>query len=86
MGDFHIIVKAVGGHGCQRTVKSGDVLASDCGSDSCPDCSARRFVAGLKGKGHDVRSAEFIHWPGETSEVKDDLLTGVRSGQFSEAG
>lgn len=46
------------------------------------DCMARRFVAELKQRGNNVESAFLIHWPGQDSQVSDDLLTGVRHGSF----
>lgn len=89
MGDFRITIKAVGGHGCQRTVKSGGQLADSCGSPSCPDCIARRCVAQLMATGCYVSEATLQHWPaehpGSTAGPRDDLLTGVRSGEFAEA-
>lgn len=60
MGTYRIEIQAVGGHGCQRNVKSGEVLESFCGSDYCPDCKAREFVADLK-KSENVQQALLIH-------------------------
>lgn len=81
MGDFSIEVRAVGGHGCQRDLKSGATVG-DCGNPSCPDCIARRFVAELKKSGQSVSQATLTHWPGQDSEVRDNLLTGIRRGSF----
>lgn len=81
MGTFRIEVEAVGGHGCQREIKDGGTV-DGCGHPSCPDCMARGFVKDLKEKGNSVLSAKLTHWPGDKSEVRDDLLTGVRSGSF----
>jgi hypothetical protein len=82
MGDFRVEVNATGGHGCQRTVKSGQQVQNYCGSTGCPDCIAREFVRDIKRAGHTVRSAELTHWPGTETEVKDDLITGTRTGNF----
>lgn len=82
MGDFNIEVNATGGHGCQRTVKDGQQVQNFCGSTSCPDCIAREFVRSLKRAGNMVRDAVLTHWPGTAGEVKDDLLTGTRKGNF----
>lgn len=82
MGDFRIVVNAAGGHGCDRDIKDGG-LVYGCGRMSCPDCRAREFVEVLKRHGVDVKSAELTHWPGEPSEVVDDLLTKRRKGSFS---
>ena len=81
MGQFRIEVTAVGGHGCQREIKDGGTVL-DCGQPDCPDCLARRFVEQLKDAGNNVEAAELKHWPGTPSEVRDNLLTGVRSGSF----
>jgi hypothetical protein len=82
MGQFRVEVTAVGGHGCQRQVKNGEQLQQFCGSSSCPDCEAREFVRRIKRQGHMLEKAELIHWPGTSTEVRDDLLGGKRSGSF----
>lgn len=81
MGNFRIELNAVGGHGCQREVKAGEIVTG-CGHAQCPDCVAREFVKQMKATGSAVDSATLTHWPGSTSEVKDDLLTGIRHGSF----
>lgn len=81
MGGFKIEVMAAGGHGCRRDVKDGEVVEG-CGNDTCPDCTTRRFVADLRRKGNSLVSATLTHWPGQTGEVEDDLLTGKRKGSF----
>lgn len=82
MGTFRIEIEAVGGHGCQREKKDGDTLYG-CRNMDCPDCRAREFVKTLQNTGCSVSSATLTHWPGEESEVKDDLITGVRKGSFN---
>jgi len=82
MGQFKIEIVAQGGHGCQREVKDGGKLRG-CGFYSCPDCKARRLVEELQRAGMTVEAATFTHWPGESSEVVDDLLSKIRSGNFS---
>lgn len=90
MGTFRVEVQAVGGHGCQREIKSGGKV-EDCGSPTCVDCIARRFVAELKKAGAlfsttgsigGVGYAKLTHWPYGHGTVYDDLLTGERKGQF----
>lgn len=83
MGNFNISIDAVGGHGCQRTIKDGGIVTG-CSQTYCPDCTTREFVAFLKAKGVTVNAARFTHWPGEPSEVVDDLITGIRAGSFPE--
>lgn len=82
MGQFRVEITAIGGHGCQRSVKDGEKVQEFCGSFSCPDCAARDFVRDLKRRGVNVESARLVHWPGQPSEVRDDLITHVRSGSF----
>jgi hypothetical protein len=81
MGQFKVEVVAVGGHGCQREKRDGEDVA-DCGEPSCPDCIARRFVNELTTKGSNVESATLTHWPGQPSQVVDDLKSGKRAGSF----
>lgn len=81
MGNFAINIKAVGGHGCDRKAKEGEPVAR-CDHKGCPDCAAARFVDELKAY-NSVEEATLTHWPGEPSEVVDDLANGVRkSGSF----
>lgn len=82
MGNFTIEVKAVGGHGQDRSKKDGEVVNFGGEDSNSPDAIAKRFVDELKAKGTNVESATITHWPGEPGEVKDDLLTGIRKGNF----
>lgn len=87
MGTFNINITAVGGHGCDRKAKAGEKLYARCGRFGCPDCMAYDFAQQLKQRGMFGNSAndkaEFTHWPGEPSQVVDDLLLNERkSGQF----
>lgn len=87
MGDFTVRVHAVGGHGCQRDKGNGEVVG-DCGEATCPDCMTRRFVKAMQDAGNDVKVAALTHWPADlpgydpAQEVRDDLLTGIRRGNF----
>ncbi len=89
MGDFRVVVEAVGGHGCQREKGTGETVMG-CDRQGCPDCMAREFVRRLKRSGAQVKVARIEHWPadlpGYTAErqVNDDLLTGERTGEFPE--
>ena len=82
MGLFRVEVEAVGGHGCQRNIGDGQQVQNYCGSPGCPDCIAREFVRSLKRTGAMVQKAVLTHWPGTSTEVRDDLLSGTRSGKF----
>lgn len=85
MGNFKIVIDAVGGHGDNREVGPGGKLTfSEHGS---PDKTAYEFVQSLKTKGwfQHGGSAELVHWPGEKGQVVDDLLNGKRKyGSFRE--
>lgn len=86
MGVFNINITGVGGHGCERNAKPGDKLFARCGRFSCPDCIAFDFTQRLKQMGvlnSSEAKSEFTHWPGEPSQVIDDLLKNERkSGRF----
>lgn len=84
MGHFRVDIDAVGGHGCQRELKSG-AMVPGCGKATCPDCAVRELVMKLKQLGcfnHSPAKATIRHWPGQKGEVIDDLLTEVREGSF----
>ncbi len=92
MGTFRIEIQGVGAHGCQRDVKSGETVTG-CGHPSCPDCLARDFVKRLKDAGvffetgpqtepGNLSYAKLTHWPYGHGTVTDDLITGVRNGDF----
>jgi hypothetical protein len=81
MGTYRFEFEAVGGHGCQRELKDGELVAG-CQESNCPDCEIRRFVKSAQEKGSSVRVAKLIHWPGSADSVTDDLLTKIRSGSF----
>lgn len=70
MGDFRIVVNAVGGHGCQREVKDGGTVYG-CGRMDCPDCLTARFIADLARSGAMLKDASIEHWPGTPGEVVD---------------
>lgn len=74
MGDFRIVIEAVGGHGCARDAKEGEVFYG-CGRMGCPDCELRRFLSDPKFTGM-VKTASLTHWPGQTSEVVDEYKPG----------
>jgi hypothetical protein len=89
MGDFRILIEAIGGHGCGREAKDGQTV-NRCNRRGCPDCEAIRFVDELK-RANNVQLAKVEHWPvpgaagttrTENPGPVDDLLTGIRHGQF----
>lgn len=82
MGTFKIEIVAVGGHGQDREKKDGEVVNFEAGGEGTPDEIASDFVKVLQAAGCDVQSARIVHWPGEQSEVSDNLLTGIRTGNF----
>jgi hypothetical protein len=86
MGTFKITIIAVGGHGVDRSKKDGEVVDFSEGGDSSPDALAKKLVEALRASGcsfdYPDHGATITHWPGQESEVNDDLLTGVRKGNF----
>lgn len=81
MGTFLVTVEAVGGHGCEREYGDGATVIG-CERPGCPDCITREFVRRLKRAGLQMKQATLSHWPGAPEEVRDDLLTGRRTGSF----
>lgn len=79
MGDFRVVVEAVGGHGCgrgssqkQRVESStpssyggpyGGYDVERCGGESCPDCITIRYVREMESHGANVSIARIEHWP-----------------------
>ena len=82
MGTFKIEITAVGGHGQDRGKKEGEVVNFNEGGEFTPDAIALKLVNELQDKGNSIESATITHWPGESSEVVDDLVTGIRKGNF----
>lgn len=85
MGNFRIVIDAAGGHGCDRVAKVGEVLSGllGCTAESCPDHQAAEFVKQLVARGAIVETASLTHWPGEPSEVVDDIRSFIRmKGEF----
>jgi hypothetical protein len=82
MGNFKIVIEAVGGHGVDRKAKNGDVVNFYAEGSQTPDALAKTFYEMLKWMGFDVKNATLIHWPEEPGEVKDNLVTGIRTGNF----
>lgn len=82
MGNFRIVINAVGGHGQDREKKDGEVVDFTKDGQFSPEYIAQRCIAELKRFGNSVDSAHIVHWPETESEVTDDLLTGIRTGNF----
>ena len=81
MGNFRIIIDSVGGHGCDRTAKAGESIVYKAEPQHlayCPDCKAKQLVDHFK-NGWPQTTATLTHWPGEPSEVVDDLAAGKRT-------
>ena len=83
MGLFRIEIEAVAGHGCDRRPKDGESIEwGGCQRMNCPDCLARDLVNRFKRLGFHGLKATFTHWPGEPTQVVDDLVANVRHGSF----
>lgn len=83
MGQFSVTITATGPHGCQREIGDKKKVGG-CGRVFCPDCKFRRMIAELNRSGCKVESAVLTHAPGTPEEVKDDLVTCVRTGSFEQ--
>jgi hypothetical protein len=87
MGDFRIVINAVGGHGQDRAKKDGEIV--DFGANT-PEAIAKKCVEELYASGCSILSAKVIHWPYDNypesrdaeKQIEDDLITGVRKNQF----
>ncbi len=97
MGNFRIVIDAVGGHGQDRAKKDGEVVDFSDRTDKTPEAVAKRAVEEMKANGANILSAKVYHWPGDTVYsgdpvapvdgagkecITDDLITGIRKGQF----
>ena len=82
MGSFTITIKCVGDHGRDRSKKNGERVDFLSEGFRKPEVIAVEAINRLKETGAIVQEATITHWPGETSEVVDDLLTGERKGNF----
>ena len=98
MGDFRIIIDAVGGHGQDRSKKDGEVVDftgdSTFHSATTPEAITQVLLAALRSTGCSITDAKIVHWPADNyggpesngreagKEVVDNLITGVRTNQF----
>lgn len=82
MGNYRVIINAVGGHGQDRGKGHGETVDFEAGGESSPEAILKRAVAELQAHGNSVTEATVHHWPGSGSEVVDNLLTGRRTGSF----
>lgn len=83
MGNFRIVIEAVGGHGVDRTPKEGEDINFYKEGNTSPDAIAKQFVEVLRTYNPSIQSAKLIHWPDTESEVTDDLLNSKREkGNF----
>lgn len=95
MGDFRIIIDAVGGHGQDRDKRDGekvDFTHQGQGNHSArtPEAITQVFLDALRGAGVNVTGAKVVHWPADNypndreagKEIADDLISGQRTGSF----
>jgi hypothetical protein len=78
VGQFRLEISAIGAHGCERKAHQGDKLYNRCGKFGCADCMAYDFVQMLRVRGFTIEGARFVHFPGASQEVIDDLLVNER--------
>ena len=82
MGEFRIVIDAIGGHGDEREVGDGGTLHYSLYPERSLALVAFEAVAELRKRGATVTGATLIHWPGTPGEVVDDVLAGTRKGSF----
>lgn len=82
MGQYKIEITAAGGHGVDRDKKDGEEVDFGAEGHFSPDAIAHRVMKELERFGSQIDSATITHWPGEESEVVDNLFTGIRKGNF----
>lgn len=92
MGDFRIVIDAVGAHGQDRSKKDGEIVNFAEGGERSPEILTLELVEKFKSNGCSIQEAKIIHWPldnyegqlknGRSVQVVDDLLTGKRIGKF----
>lgn len=87
MGNFKIVIEAVGNHGVDREKRDGeDVNFAEGGLDTA-DAMAKKLVDDLVIRGFSVDKAQIIHWPDEDGNVThssavDDLRNSKRIKDF----
>lgn len=82
MGNYRVIINAVGGHGQDRSKGNGETVDFGADNENSPEAIIARAVEELQAHGNTVSEATVHHWPGQSSEVVDNLLTGKRTGSF----
>lgn len=82
MGNYRIIINAVGGHGQDRSKGHGETVDFEADNPNSPEAIVKRAVEELQASGNTVSEATVHHWPGTPSEVVDNLITGRRTGSF----
>lgn len=86
MGNFRIVINAVGGHGQDRDKVEGEKVFFGENGET-PDQIAFTAVKNLLATGNNVMDARIIHWPDSPSRVEDNLLTELREkGNFKNSG
>lgn len=81
MGEFRVTLVGTGNHGCNREKKDGEFVVG-CELPGCIDCIIRECVRRLKRTHARMDRADLIHFPDTDYKVLDDLLAGVRVGEF----
>lgn len=82
MGNYRIIINAVGGHGQDRGKGNGETVDFEAENANSPEAIVARALKELQATGNSVTEATVHHWPGSGYEVVDNLLTGKRMGSF----
>lgn len=85
MGDFRIIIDAVGGHGQDREKKDGENVdftnqGQGYHSARTPEAIAQVFVDALRGAGVNVTGAKVVHWPADNYPKTEGDPNGREAG------
>lgn len=86
MGDFRIIIDAVGSHGQDRDKKDGEKVDFTHGGNGYPgnalnpEAIAQTFVAALRGAGVNVTGAKVVHWPADNYPKTEGDPNGREAG------
>lgn len=80
MGNFRVVIEAVGGHGQHRHLGNGETVQD--WPEGTPEAIIAEAVKELRNKGCSIAEATFHHWPNADQQVLDNLLTGKRTGSF----
>lgn len=86
MGDFRVIIDAIGGHGQDRDKKDGEKVdftheGNGHHSTQTPEAIAQTLVLAMRGAGINIQGAKVIHWPADNYPKTDEDPNGREAGK-----